>query len=260
MELVVLGAGSILPRPGYGCSGYAIVPESGGDVTLLDCGPGSVRALGGAGIALERVRRVLLSHYHPDHCLDVLALLFARRNPALDAAGPLELVGPVGLRALVDAGRSAFGRWVEDPHATLKEVSLEADGRASFERDGVVFTCVATGHSAEAVAWRVERGGTSLAYTGDTPENTDVADLARGVDLFVAECSFPDDEAVPNHLSPTSAGEMARRAECSTLLLTHFYPGLDPADAVEGAGARFPGPIEAARDGSRHVVASRAPG
>ena len=56
--LHVLGAGSILPRAGYGCSGYALRPAPGEPVTLLDCGPGSIRALGGAGIDVAEIERV----------------------------------------------------------------------------------------------------------------------------------------------------------------------------------------------------------
>ncbi len=258
-ELVVLGAGSILPRPGYGCAGYALCPEPGGEVTLFDCGPGSVRALGPAGIELTRVRRVVLSHFHPDHCLDVLALLFARRNPALREVPPLELIGPVGLRRILAGGAAAFGRWVEDPRASVCEVELDARGRAHLVRGEVrgelELDCAATGHSPEALAWRVTSPGWSFAYSGDTPENPDVAELAREVGLFVVECSFPDEQAVPSHLSPQSAGRMAELARCRRLVLTHFYPEMDPDLAVMGARGFYGGPIAAARDGARFELA-----
>ena len=54
-ELVVLGAGSILPRAGYGCAGYALRPTPDGALTLFDCGPGSLRALGvGSSSSIKR--------------------------------------------------------------------------------------------------------------------------------------------------------------------------------------------------------------
>lgn len=254
-ELVVLGAGSILPRAGYGCSGYALLPDgAAGEALLLDCGPGSVRALGGAGIALERVTRVLVSHFHPDHCLDLAALLFARRNPALAQAPPLELVGPEGLARLVAGFRGIFGRWVEDGATRVREVRPDAARGSALERDGLALTWAPTGHSPEALAWRVDLAGASLAYTGDTPPSPRVAELARGVDLLVAECSFPDELGVPSHLTPTSAGELAREAGCRRLLLTHFYPETDPAEAARTAARAFDGPIELAHDGSRHAL------
>ena len=110
-ELVVLGAGSILPRAGYGCAGYALRPTPDGALTLFDCGPGSLRALGAAGLELGAVERVVLSHYHPDHCLDLFALFFARRNPNHEPR-PLEVIGPAGLERIQSGAEQAFGGWV----------------------------------------------------------------------------------------------------------------------------------------------------
>jgi len=258
-RLICLGAGSILPRPGFGCAGYVLEPEGAGPVTLLDCGPGSIRALGAAGIALERVRRVVFSHYHLDHCLDVFALAFARHNPAFAPAPPLELWGPPGLARLVGGAPETLGRWARDPDATVREVPCDGAGRGGFEAGGLAFRCVRNGHTPEAVSWRVELAdGTSLAYTGDTGPDPGVGDLARGVDLLLAECSFPDDHATPNHLSPRSAGELARAAAPGRLVLTHFYPSLEPARAAEAVALVWDGPIETARDGSVHRLETAA--
>jgi ribonuclease BN (tRNA processing enzyme) len=253
--LTVLGAGSILPRSGYGCAGYALRPGPGEPVTLLDCGPGSIRALAPAGVALAEVRRVVFSHYHLDHCLDLLALFFARRNPRFDPPPPLELCGPAGLATIVARAPDAFSRWASDPEARVHEVVLDAQGRGGFEREGLAFSCAKNAHNPESVSWRVERVGRfSLAYTGDTNEDPRVAELARGVELLVAECSFPDAEGVEGHLTPSSAARLARAAGCQRLLLSHFYPSCDPAAAVEAARRVFDGPIEAARDGSVHGI------
>ena len=253
-ELVVLGAGSILPRAGYGCAGYALRPAPGRPVTLFDCGPGSVRMLGAVGIELGEVERVVLSHYHPDHCLDLLALFFARKNPQ-HRARPLEIVGPVGLLRLVASGEAAFGGWVRDPDCELLEVRPDAAGGLALERAGARFSAVRTLHTPDALAWRVDLdSGESLTYSGDSPETPAVGELASGCDLFVCECSFREEEATDNHLTPRSAGRLAARAGCRTLLLTHFYPGLEPEFARAGAAEEFDGRIEAARDGSRHAL------
>ena len=253
--LTVLGAGSILPRAGYGCAGYVLRPGPGEPVTLLDCGPGSIRALAAAGVALEEVRRVVFSHYHLDHCLDLFALFFARRNPRFDPAPTLELFGPAGLASIVARAPEALSRWASDPDARVHEVGLDARGRGGFERDGLAFACAENAHNPESVSWRVERAGDfALAYTGDTNEDPRVAELARGVELLVAECSFPDEEGVEGHLTPSSAARLARDAGAERLLLTHFYPSMDPDLAAEVARGIFRGPVETARDGSVHRV------
>lgn len=245
--LGVLGAGSILPRVGYGCAGYALRAEAGGPVTLLDCGPGSIRNLATLGIGVGEVRRVVFSHYHLDHCLDLFALAFARHNPALGAVGELELVGPRGLRARVEGAPGVLGHWAAMPAAKVVEVE---PGEA-FEREGLRWRSTANGHTPEALSWRVEpaAGGWSLVYTGDTGPDVRVVELARGADTLLCECSFPEEQAVANHLTPTSAAEMARAAGVRRLILTHFYPSLDPAEAGRKAARIFDGPIDVACDG-----------
>ena len=246
----VLGAGSILPRAGYGPSGYALRPAPGAPVTLFDCGPGSVRALAGVGIGLAEVERVVVSHFHPDHVLDLFALAFARRNPAFRPAPPLELVGPDGLAELVASGEQVFGRWVRDEARTLRTLPALEGRPSALATGGLELAACATGHTPEALAWRCTLpDGSRVAYTGDTGEVAAVAELARGVDLFVAECSFPDEQAQAGHLTPSSAARLARAAGCARLLLTHFYPSQDPEEARRAAARIFTGPIELARDG-----------
>jgi ribonuclease BN (tRNA processing enzyme) len=262
----VLGAGSILPRAGYGSAGHALRftrPEDQPEttpVTLFDCGPGTVRALGNAGIGIADVHRVVISHFHPDHWLDLLAFAFARRNPALADAPPIEIIGPRGLAELLDRAAAILGTrsWLRFDRASVVEIDPSACP-VPLERDGFRLSWTATRHTPESVAWRADlEGGTSVVYTGDSGENLDVAELAREVSLFVCECSFPDEERVEHHLTPSSAGRLAARAACRRLLLTHFYPSLDPEDAREGAARHFHGPIEISRDGSSHSIGQSA--
>lgn len=252
LHWTVLGAGSILPRAGFGCSGYALRASEAGPVTLFDCGPGSVRKLGDVGIRVEEVVRVVLSHFHTDHCLDLLALAFARRSPSLAGrTKPLEIVGPRGTADLVERG-ALFGGdrgWTRFADARVVEVDPhERGGRIAAGE--LELAWIATQHTEHAVAWRV-RGpcGATLVYSGDTGENEDVAELARDADLFVCECSFPDDAPVARHLTPSSAARLARTAGARRLLLTHFYPELDPDEARRVAARTFEGPIDTAYDG-----------
>jgi ribonuclease BN (tRNA processing enzyme) len=116
----------------------------------------------------------------------------------------------------------------------------------------------ATDHTPEALAWRVDLAdGASVTYSGDSGDTQALARLARETELFVCECSFPDDRAVAHHLTPSSAGRLARDAGCERLLLTHFYPEMDPEAARRGAAREFSGAIELARDGSRHRLHGR---
>ncbi|TDJ77523.1 MAG: ribonuclease Z [Planctomycetota bacterium] len=250
----VIGAGSILPRVGHGPAGYALRAGPGAPVTLFDCGPGTLRSLAGVGIGLDEVRRIVISHFHVDHWLDLFAVAFARRNPALASVPPLELVGPRGLERRLELGQGVFGPGVAFTETIVREVEPTTE-ISELQLDGLVLAHVHTMHTDTSLAWRATLpAGPSVTYTGDTREVDQVAELARDTDLFVAECSFPDEDGVPGHLTPSSAARLARAAGARRLLLTHFYPSLEPERARATAARTFTGPIDVACDGSVHPL------
>src|SRR5438094_287509 len=61
-------------------------------------------------------------------------------------------------------------------------------------------------------------------------------------------------ETFPVPHTPGRAGVLARDAGVRRLVLTHFYPPVETSDPARGAGARFGGPIAAARDGDRFTI------
>ncbi|MEY2786850.1 MAG: hypothetical protein RL277_3062 [Planctomycetota bacterium] len=254
-EWIVLGAGSILPRAGYGTSGHALA-RPGRKLVLFDCGPGTLRSLGELGYGIEDIGAVVLSHFHPDHCWDLFALAFARRNPDL-RAGHLELVGPEGLSELLERGGAVFGahNWVRFEAVTVREVEPQAIGRW-IELDGLKLAWRPTGHTPHALCWRVDLGnGCSVTYSGDSGESPELAALARGTSVLVCECSFGEEHAQQHHLTPSGAARLALDAGVGKLVLTHFYPSLDPGLALERARAVFPGLIELSADRTRHALA-----
>ena len=249
-ELLVLGCGSILPHPRRGPAGYALRLLPGGEVAVLDPGPGTIRRLAPCGIALGEVRRIFVTHFHPDHCLDLLAILFARRNPSLAQAPPLEIVGPAGTARLLRAAEGMFGGWVRDPKASVREVE---PGEHAFE--GFRLLVAKTHHTDHALAYRFEfEGGASFAYSGDADEHRDLLSLVRSVGLFLCECSFPDEAYCPGHMTPQRVARLASEAGVRRLLLTHFYPECDRVDLLAKVRSGFPGPVWLAAEGDRFAI------
>ena len=101
------------------------------------------------------------------------------------------------------------------------------------------------------IGYRIEAEGASLVYSGDTDVCENIVKLARHADVLILECSFHDDEKVEGHLTPAEAGAIANRAECRTLLLTHFYPGTDAQACVEQCRKLCEAEVLAAYDGLR---------
>ena len=149
-ELRVLGAGSILPRRGYGCAGYALCPGDGGgrDPAGLRaraaCGPWRTWGWSWRRCAASCSRTTTSTI-----AWTCSPWPFARQNPRFAPAPPLELVGPVGLERLVGQAPLALGRWAVDPNCDLREVALDEAGRGGFEADGMRFRALRTGHNRE---------------------------------------------------------------------------------------------------------------
>jgi ribonuclease BN (tRNA processing enzyme) len=83
-------------RPeGTSRSGISTAVVVGDAVYLVDCGQGAGRQLARAGLPIDRLRAVFLTHLHSDHVVDLPSLLlfalFERRDPA---APPIAVHGP----------------------------------------------------------------------------------------------------------------------------------------------------------------------
>ncbi|HDL65163.1 MAG TPA: MBL fold metallo-hydrolase, partial [Proteobacteria bacterium] len=105
-------------------------------------------------------------------------------------------------------------------------------------------------HNPESIAYRLEAdSGKVVVYTGDTGYSESLIELARGADLLISECSFPDAVDLPAHLNPSKVGRIARLAGVKKVLLTHLYPPCDEVDIVKECGREFEGEIIKSEDG-----------
>jgi ribonuclease BN (tRNA processing enzyme) len=253
MILTCVGTGTAVPERDRVCAGYCL--EVDGLLILLDCGGGVVHGMARLDIAWQDITHLLLTHFHNDHVGDVPLLFFAWKHGMRPSRSrPLHILGPKGTRKLMARMASAFGSHLEQPdfEVQLKELEGEAEVRLS---DSVRLSGRRTRHTENSLAWRVEAGERSFCYTGDTGLDRDLAAFAQSVDLLLTECSVPDEESMPVHLSPSSVAEMARIALPKRLLLTHIYPQLDRAAVprlVRHAG--WPGPVQVAADGDRVII------
>ena len=142
LEVVVLGTNARWPTPEHAVSASLIM--RGADHVLIDCGEGTQRQLMRSVAGLRRLSVILITHCHADHVLGLPGLL-ATLSDARTA--PLLLLGPVGVRALVDGFRVHFGA-LSFP-LTIREVGPGAVER----RDGYRLLAVEASHRIPAVAW-----------------------------------------------------------------------------------------------------------
>jgi ribonuclease BN (tRNA processing enzyme) len=250
MELTILGSGTSIPSLKRGSPGYLV--RSGSTLALMDSGPGTLVRIIQAGFRLEEITHLFYSHTHVDHTADLAPFLFTSRNPSNPRKAPLTIAGSEEFLEFFRSLSELYGPWIEA--ATFPLVLAELGIRQGQMGNLSVSACRVP-HIASSIALRLEdRQGRSLVYSGDTGESDDLAELARGADLLLIEASFPDDQGIEGHLTPSQAGAIAARARPDKVVLTHFYPPCDETDMLSGLRSAYDGKAVLAEDGMRIEV------
>lgn len=250
MKLTVVGCSGSFPSAESACSSYLV--EADGFRLLLDMGNGALGELQ-RHCGLYDLDAVLLSHLHADHCIDMCGY-FVARYYRHDGGPPqaIPVYGPEGTEARLV---SAYGDLPDEK--CMSEVFDFRTLTAGRIRIGpFAIRTVRVSHPVEAYGIRVEHGGRSLTYSGDTGPCAGLLDLADDTDLFLCESSFTHGkEDVPElHLNGREAGQYAARAAVGRLVLTHIPPWTDPLVNLADARAAYRGPIDLARAGAVYDV------
>ncbi|MQY10961.1 hypothetical protein SRB5_10750 [Streptomyces sp. RB5] len=237
-QVTVLGSCGAYPEPGRACSGFAV--DWDGYRLVLDLGYATLPRLlahwpDGAPEA------VVITHEHPDHCIDLHGL-FRMRLYGGKAEPRLPLYCPPGV---LDRLRGL------EPDVDLNSVfdvrSLPGTHRVGpFELTGLALP-----HFVPNAGVRLDADGIALAYSGDTGPDARLAELGRDTDLFILEATDRCGETerpTRNLLTSAEAGHWARRAGARRLMLTHFWPGNDRAASLAAASGHFDGQVLAAEE------------
>lgn len=240
MRLTVLGSSGTYPAAGRPASGYLI--ERNGTRVWCDAGPGTLVSL---PVDLDMIDAVMVSHRHPDHCLDVITASHVFAYGPRPRYG-VPLYGPQSaLEALVGF---VDGGGIEDVFDLIPLDDGDHATVGAFEVE-----VAETDHSVPTLASRWTADGRSLCFTGDTGPQGDWMRLAADVDLFLCEATYQGESGVhpyPHHLTATEAGVIARTAGARRLMLTHIPPALDPARSVIEAEIAFDRPVALAVPGA----------
>ncbi|MCL6639376.1 MAG: MBL fold metallo-hydrolase [Firmicutes bacterium] len=260
MELTVLGCWAPYPRAGGACSGYLI--RDGGVNVLLEAGNGALSRMM-EHIDFCALDAVVVTHFHPDHYLDLFPLRHALEGARREGkrADPLPLYAPAE-PAEVFAKIAGYDR----AFAAVPVESLPGERvkegltvrRAAI--GGLGFQFAPARHPLPAYSVSVTGTG-RLVYSGDTARTPALAAFAAGAGLFLCEASGMDGDAeylADSHLTAREAGELAREAGVRRLIITHFWPGYDPLELSRLAAAGFGKDVEAAREGETYELYDEA--
>ncbi len=246
MIVTILGSGTGVPS--LRRSSCSTLVETGPMKMVFDLGPGTIRRLLEAGVTVSDLTHVVFTHFHPDHCSELVPLLFALKAPGMrDIGHKLTIIGGTGLVGLYEGLKGVFGHWI-DLTDGLDIIELDVAGEHRLDLDGRTLFALPVRHNRESLAFRLEVRGRSLVISGDTDTCDNLVRIAEKADLLICESATPDEDKREGHLTPSLAGRIATEAAVKKLVLTHFYPECDKTDIAKQCFKTYDGPLFKAED------------
>ena len=237
---------------------------SDGTRLLLDGSSGNSLLRQGAAVGFlpEDYDQILVTHDHADH-IGGLPFLQGQRTLVSPDGPPLRVYSTEesldAVRILCEATRMRS-------ITVDKEGAKDHEGRPVFQWLPIIAghavelgpsthaTCFTVDHVDGAVGWRIECGGISVVFSGDTRFSNSLVQAAKGARLLIHEAlsTGEDGEETRNRMHSTSAdaGRAAALAGVQELIMTHidspFHADTQPL--IDDARKYFEGPISVAHD------------
>jgi ribonuclease BN (tRNA processing enzyme) len=192
---------------------YAVV--IGDKVYVVDCGYGASEQLVRAGLRLQDIRNLFITHNHPDHNIELGTLIYFAWYAGLTR--PLDVYGPPPLKTVLDAYLQALKPdvdvWLDDiGHPPMGPVTAHELSRPQAVMDDgtVKVSCTLVKHTPifKSLGYRIDTPGRSIAFSGDTSPMESVVQLAKGADVLVHEALY---------LTPTQPAARACQAGASRI-------------------------------------------
>jgi ribonuclease BN (tRNA processing enzyme) len=216
VKLTVIGGRGAWPGPDDACSGYLL--EADGVRLLVDPGYGTLARLYRVAEPAS-IDAVVVTHGHPDHCVDLNPLLPARALGE-EEVSPLPVYAPPGA---LDAVLGLDDMRVMD--AAVDVVPTRDGDHLDLGPFGVDFAQLP--HHVTNLGIRVAAGDQRFAYTGDSGPDQAVVELAQGVDLLLIEATYPApirDSDRWKLCDVNTALDQAAQAGVGAAMLTHLWP------------------------------------
>ncbi len=255
MRLTVLGSTAGAPSRSNPASGYLV---EHGDVSIwMDAGTGTFMELAKL-VDPGTLDAVVISHTHVDHCSDLFGLYgYLAFGPSGEV--PVKVFVPEGAAEHLAAFARATAEHIFNMVLDVVEV---APGHSATVGDVEIRFGEAI-HPVPALVTRIDAGGASLVYSGDTGPGGDLIEMATGADVLLCEASLAgirSEGTYPYHLTAIEAGEIAAWGGVNRLIVTHIGALMDPQQSLDEAAGAFAGSVGYAERGAVFEIDGRSDG
>lgn len=242
-KLVILGTASAIPDEAHDNT-HMVVHGLGGSV-VVDSGCNPIVSCRRAGVSVETMLALIVTHFHPDHVSGVPNFLLG-----LWLMGRQNNLNIYGLRVTLDKVQAMMSlfEWKDWPgfYPVAFEPVRPAENTLVTETPDFRILAAPTHHLVPSLALKFisQATGRSIVYSSDTSPCDALARLARGADVLIHEAAG----AQSGHSSAAMAGSIARQAGVRRLSLIHYQTNESPDELMAEAHTTFSGEITVARD------------
>jgi ribonuclease Z len=243
-KLIILGSSAAIPSQTHANSHMAFKGNKG--VVLVDCSGTQILRLERAGIDIEEVSDIILTHFHPDHVGGVPLLLM---NMWL--LGRQEALRIYGLHHCLERLEDMMSSYHWDNWPGFFPVAFhrlpERERVFVLEHGELQFFSSPVRHVVPTIGLRFEfrEGEKTVVYSSDTEPCESIVRLAQGADVLIHEAGGE----MVGHSSARQAGSVAQEANVGRLMLIH-YPTQegDPEELLAEAQDAYDGEVVLAED------------
>jgi ribonuclease BN (tRNA processing enzyme) len=221
VTVTLLGTGDAFASFGRSQSGYLI--DAPGGRILIEAGPGLMPALKSNGVAPDSFDLLLISHLHGDHFAGLPFLILdymweTPRKKVLTIAGPPRLEERTWLLM-----RTMFPHFeLDEIKHKLKFVVLEPGSSTRLGKFKV--RAIRSPHTTPEISLslRIDGGGKSIVFSGDSGWNDELVELSAGADLFLCECTYYESTQLNFHLNYPLLAANRDKFKVRRMVLTHL--------------------------------------
>ena len=193
LKITLCGTSSPLPAPGRAQACVAV--ETRDHLYIVDAGSGSAATAQLSGIPLDKMRGILLTHYHSDHISDIGD--FNLNSWIAGRPAPLQIIGPEGVDRIVEGLNITYeldrgyrvahhGAELLNPELGVMQSRTIGEG-VIVDEDGLRITAFEVSHPPidPAFGYRLDYGGRSVVISGDSLVTDKIVKISDGADVVL---------------------------------------------------------------------------
>jgi len=193
LKITLCGTSSPIPAPGRAQACVAV--ETPEHLYIIDAGSGSAATANLSNVPMEKLRGILITHFHSDHISDIGD--FNLNSWVAGRPEPLQIIGPTGVERIVDGFNMAseldrgyrvahHGAELLNPELGTLQSKTIAEG-VIVDQDGLRITAFEVSHPPiePAFGYRLDYGGRSVVISGDSLVTDKIVEISNGADVVL---------------------------------------------------------------------------